>query len=156
MIYYFAPMEGITGYCFRQVHHRYYPGVDAYYAPFVGANRTKNFSGREKRDIDPVNNAGIPTVPQVLTNSADAFIWAAGEMEERGYGEVNLNLGCPASTVVSHHRGAGMLEDPSRLDRFFDEVFNDGIYMTKDLLGRLVLDHSESMDQSVSAEHLVG
>ncbi len=124
MIYYFAPMEGITGYCFRQVHHRYYPGVDAYYAPFVGANRTKNFSGREKRDIDPVNNAGIPTVPQVLTNSADAFIWAAGEMEERGYGEVNLNLGCPASTVVSHHRGAGMLEDPSRLDRFFDEVFN--------------------------------
>ena len=123
---YFAPMEGITGYCFRRVHHRYYPGVDVYYAPFVGANHTHSFSGREKRDIDPANNAGIPTVPQVLSNSAGDFLWAVGEMEERGYGEVNLNLGCPASTVVSHHRGAGMLEDPARLDRFLEEVF-DGL-----------------------------
>ena len=33
MKYYLAPMEGITGYCFRQMHHKHFPGLDAYYTP---------------------------------------------------------------------------------------------------------------------------
>lgn len=123
MKYYFAPMEGITGYCFRQVHHRHFPGLDAYYTPFVAANQTMSFSGREKKDIDPARNAGIPTVPQILTNLTEAFVWALQEIAERGYAEADLNLGCPSATVVSRHRGAGMLEDPERLDRFLDSTF---------------------------------
>ncbi|MBO6000109.1 MAG: tRNA-dihydrouridine synthase family protein [Lachnospiraceae bacterium] len=123
MKYYFAPMEGITGYCFRQVHHKFFPGLDAYYTPFIAANKTLSFSGREKKEFDPLNNKDIPTVPQLMGNDAGAFLFAAGEMAGRGYGEINFNLGCPASTVVSHHRGAGMLADTERLDAFFDEVF---------------------------------
>ena len=30
----FAPLEGITGWVFRQVHQRRFPGLDRYYAPF--------------------------------------------------------------------------------------------------------------------------
>ena len=123
MKYYFAPMEGITGYCFRRVHRQHFPGLDAYYTPFVAANQTMSFSGREKKDIDPANNADIPTVPQILTNNVEAFVWALREMAERGYEEADLNLGCPSATVVSRHRGAGMLEDPARLDRFLDGAF---------------------------------
>ena len=37
---YFAPMEGITGYLYRNVHNKYYNGIAAYYAPFI--TTTKN------------------------------------------------------------------------------------------------------------------
>ena len=40
-----------------------------------------------------------------------------------GYHEVNLNLGCPAATVVSKKKGSGFLDDPDRLNRFFDGIF---------------------------------
>ena len=40
-----------------------------------------------------------------------------------GYGEVNLNLGCPSGTVVPKGRGSGFLGKPEELDAFFNEVF---------------------------------
>ena len=73
MRYYFAPLEGITGYCFRQAHHQYFPGLDAYFTPFVVATYTKKLKSREKRDVLPENNAGVPTIPQILTNHAEEF-----------------------------------------------------------------------------------
>ena len=36
---------------------------------------------------------------------------------------MNLNLGCPAGTVVSKCKGAGFLSQPERLDQFLDEIF---------------------------------
>ena len=46
-------------------------------------------------------------VPQLLTNKADDFISAARCLQDLGYNEVNLNLGCPSGTVVSKKKGAG-------------------------------------------------
>ena len=63
-------------------------------------------------------------IPQVLTKVADDFVWAAGQCADRGYTEVNLNLGCPSGTVVSKGKGSGMLSDPDNLDRFLDAVFS--------------------------------
>ena len=40
-----------------------------------------------------------------------------------GYGEVNLNLGCPSGTVTAKGKGAGFLGDLPRLERFLDEIF---------------------------------
>lgn len=120
---YYAPMEGITGVHFRRVAHKHFPYVDKYYAPFVQPNQKKVFTPKEKRDILPENNDGIPLVPQVLTCAADGFIRAGKALEEYGYEEINLNLGCPSGTVVSKGKGAGMLEDPEKLDRFLDTVF---------------------------------
>ena len=123
MRYDFAPMEGITGALFRRVHHRYFPGVDRYFAPFLSPTRDHVFTPRERRDILPENNAGIDLVPQVLTKAAEDFLWAAGELAAMGYREVNLNLGCPSGTVVAKGKGAGMLGDPAALDAFLDAVF---------------------------------
>ena len=44
-------------------------------------------------------------------------------MQEYGYNEVNLNLGCPSKTVVTKGRGAGFLDRPDELDKFLDEIF---------------------------------
>lgn len=125
MNYYFAPMEGITGYVYRNAHHAVFPGIDKYVTPFVSPNQNRCFTPREKRDILPENNSGVVVVPQILTNRSDYFLRTMKELAGLGYQEVNLNLGCPSGTVVSKGKGAGFLEDADRLDAFFDEVFSD-------------------------------
>ena len=124
MKYYFAPLEGITGYRFRQAHHRFFPGMDAYYTPFVVATYTKKLKSREKLDILPENNAGVPTVPQILTNQADEFLHCAQAFADWGYSEVNINLGCPVGTVTAKGKGSGMLRTPEIMDRFLDAIYN--------------------------------
>lgn len=119
---YFAPLEGITGFAYRNAHHAFFPGIDQYYAPFAAPNYTHHFKTREREDIDPANNRDVPLVPQILTNRAEDFLWAAGEMVGMGYREINLNLGCPMPTVVKKGRGAGQLRDLDALDRFLEEI----------------------------------
>ena len=127
-------MEGITKYPFRRVHHERFPGIDAYYMPFIVANQTMSFKQKERKDIDPANNAGVPAVPQVLTNKPDQFLHALQMLAELGYREMNFNLGCPMATEVSKKKGAGFLSVPEELDRFFDSVFN-GINTDSNLSG---------------------
>ena len=123
MNYYFAPMEGVTGYVYRNAHHAIFPGIDKYFTPFVSPNQNRCFTPREKRDILPENNRGICVVPQILTNRSDYFLRTMKELAAFGYQEVNLNLGCPSGTVVSRTQGGAFLEDADKLDAFFDEVF---------------------------------
>jgi len=120
-----APLEGITGFPFRQIHHSMFPGIAAYYTPFLVANQTMKFKNKEMRDVLPENNAGVPTVPQILTNRADQFVHAVLRMQELGYREINLNLGCPMPMQVTKKRGAGFLADQDVLDRFFEETFQE-------------------------------
>lgn len=124
MKYYFAPMEGITGYVYRNAHHRFFPGADQYFTPFLSPAQNHKLSSREKNDILPGHNAGISLVPQILTNKAEDFIWAAKELSSYGYREVNLNLGCPSATVTAKNKGAGFLSVPNELDRFLEQVFS--------------------------------
>ena len=119
---YLAPMEGITGYVFRNAHYQYYGKVSRYFTPFIAPNRSKKLTSREMNDILPEHNQGIKLIPQILTNRAEDFLWAAGKVRELGYDEVNLNLGCPSGTVVSKYRGAGFLAVPEELDRFLETV----------------------------------
>lgn len=122
MKYYFAPMEGITGYVYRNAHHRIYGHMDQYFSPFLVPNQTRKLTSRELNDILPEHNQGVPLVPQVMTNQAADFLWIARKLRELGYSEINLNLGCPSATVVTKNRGSGFLAFPWELDRFLEEV----------------------------------
>ena len=124
MRYYFAPMEGVTGAVYRRTHHDYFPGIDKYFMPFITPTANGRLTPRQKRDVAPEVNAGVPAVPQLLTKSAEDFIWAANALFDMGYREVNLNLGCPSGTVTAKGKGAGFLGDPDALDRFLDAVFS--------------------------------
>ena len=123
MRYYFAPMEGVTGAVYRRTHHEYFPGIDKYFMPFITPTTNERLPPRQKREVAPEVNAGVPAVPQLLTKSAADFIWAANTLFDMGYAEVNLNLGCPSGTVTAKGKGAGFLGDPDALDRFLDAVF---------------------------------
>ena len=123
MKYYFAPMEGITGYIFRNAHHACFGGIEKYYTPFITSKAGKGLSTREKNDILPEHNQGVNLVPQILSNQADGFLAIAQHLENLGYTEVNLNLGCPSGTVVPKKKGAGFLAETDMLDRFLEEIF---------------------------------
>ena len=59
-----------------------------------------------------------------MTRLAPDFLWAAEVLEDMGYTEVNLNLGCPSGTVTAKGKGSGFLAHPEELDAFFDQVFS--------------------------------
>ena len=62
-------------------------------------------------------------VPQILSNHSDEFLYTACCLQEYGYREVNLNVGCPSGTVVSKGRGAGFLGRTKEMEQFLFEIF---------------------------------
>ena len=119
----FAPLDGITKIVFRQVWSQFFGGVNRYFIPFFSPTPHHLMTPRDLREVDYIHNANLPSVPQVMTKSADDFLWACDVLEDMGYTEVNLNLGCPSGTVVARNRGAGFLGTPRELEDFLDEIF---------------------------------
>ena len=124
MNFYFAPMEGLTGYIYRNAHNAFFEHIDKYFSPFIPANQSDRFKTRELNDILPENNQGLILIPQLLTNNAKDFIHTSKKIKIMGYNEINLNLGCPSRTVVSKNRGSGFLSIREELDAFLDEIFS--------------------------------
>ena len=123
MCYYFAPMEGLTDSIYRRLHHKYFPGVDRYYMPFLSPTIHRQLTHKDDRELPLADSVDFAAVPQVLTKVSEDFLWAAQVCRDRGYDEVNLNIGCPSGTVVSKGKGSGMLRDPAALDQFLEAIF---------------------------------
>lgn len=126
MIYY-APMEGITDAVYRRIHHALFKGVDKYFIPFISPTQDKRLPPREMRAIAPEYNQGVPAVPQILTKDPDLFLWLTSCLQQMGYTEVNLNLGCPSGTVTAKGKGSGMLLDLDVLERFLDSIYRSSV-----------------------------
>lgn len=126
MFYYFAPMEGITGYIVRNAYQHCFGKIDRYFTPFIPANKRMNH--KILRDILPENNKGITLIPQLMANQASDVLNICKELNEYGYDTFNLNLGCPSGTVVSKKRGAGFLAYPEELDSFLYEIYEKSPY----------------------------
>lgn len=124
MKFYLAPLEGITGYLYRNAIHDFYgKGVEKYFTPFLTPHTKCSFNAKELNDITPEHNQGMYVVPQVLTNSSEDFFRIVKDLQELGYEEININLGCPSGTVASKGRGAGFLAEPDKLDHFLEDIF---------------------------------
>lgn len=108
---YFAPLQGYTDDVYRRVHYKLVGGVEYYYTPFVrfeaGGIRSKDV-----RDIAPENNAGTPVVPQLIFAGRKDFEYLVSRVEELGYKEIDLNMGCPFPLQAKHGKGCGILARP--------------------------------------------
>lgn len=124
MIYEFAPLEGVTTHVQRLAHSAFFSPPDRYFTPFLALTQNHVFSPRELPEIARTHLNGVPVIPQVLTNNAAEFLWAARELAGRGFAQVNLNMGCPSGTVVSKGKGAGLLRDTDALRTFLDAIFS--------------------------------
>lgn len=127
MLFYFAPLEGLTNYTYRNTYSTFYKDVDKYFTPFLNANTEGCLARKSKREIDLVNNKVSNLVPQLLTNNSNTFNIVSAKLNDLGYSEINLNLGCPSGTVTSKGKGSGQLKDLDRLRLFFDEIFKNNI-----------------------------
>lgn len=145
---YFAPLEGIGGYIYRNAQADYFEKADKYYSPFLAPNQNRSISPKEYKDIAPEHNEDIMLVPQIMANNAEIFLKAAQELEQQGYKEINLNLGCPSRTVVTKYRGAGFLAKPDALEQFLEEVYSK-------LNIRLSLKTRLGMEDEEEFEHLL-
>ncbi len=123
MRYDFAPLEGLTDSIYRRLHHKYFPGIHRYYMPFLSPTIHRTLTHKEDRELPIADSEAFTAIPQILTKSPEDFLWAARVCHDRGYREVNLNIGCPSGTVVSKGKGSGMLRDVPALDAFLDRVF---------------------------------
>lgn len=143
MNYYFAPLEGITGFIYRNTYEKHFGGISKYFTPFITTNQHFKIQNREKKDILPENNPGIYLVPQILTNNSEQFIDMARKIQALGYSEINLNLGCPSRTVVTKKKGSGFLACPDELNRFLDEIFWGCQDMKISVKTRIGMEHPE-------------
>ena len=119
----FAPMEGITLFRYRMIHHRMFPGAAEYYTPFIAPDSKGSFRPKYLRELTSDCNS-LRVIPQLLVNNAEAFCATAEKLRELGFGELNLNIGCPSGTVFSKHKGAGMLTDLASLDAVLDGIYS--------------------------------
>lgn len=117
----FAPLQGYTGFEYRHTHAAMAGGVDAYYTPFIrwekGAVRDKDV-----RDMLPENNGGLHLIPQVLCSDVGEFCRLADVVQEHGYGEMDLNMGCPAPMQTRRRCGSGILPHPGLVQALFGEM----------------------------------
>ena len=117
----FAPLQGYTDFEYRRIHARHCGGVDTYYTPFI---RWEKGGIREKdiKDILPENNEGLHLVPQIICADTDEFNRLADTIQEHGYEEMDLNMGCPAPMQTKLMRGSGILPYPTRVSALLKEM----------------------------------
>lgn len=120
---YFAPLEGVTDAIFRRVHRSLFSGVDKYFIPFISPTQNLFFTPKDLSAIAPEHNDTCFAVPQLMAKDAKLFLWAAQELQDMGYPEINLNLGCPSGTVTAKGKGSGLLRTPDALRALLDEIF---------------------------------
>lgn len=123
MKYEFAPLEGVTTHVQRRAHRALFTPPERYFTPFLALTQNHVFSPRELPEIAHTHLDGVRVIPQILANNSVDFLWAANALAQRGFTQVNLNMGCPSGTVVTKGKGAGMLRDTDALRRFLDEIY---------------------------------
>jgi len=115
-----SPLQGFTDFRFRNAFHKYFGGINTFYSPYIRLNGKLVIKGAYERDILPENNNTLEVIPQVITNSAEEFLFVAKYVQQFGYKELNWNLGCPYPMVTKSGMGSGLICNPARIDEVLD------------------------------------
>ena len=111
---YAAPLQGLTEPAWRNAHWQTIGGVDAYFTPFVRWEKG-GIRHKDQRDVAPSANRVHRLIPQVLASEAEEFCRLVGWLQELGYEEVDVNMGCPFPLLVNKGKGAGILSHPANV-----------------------------------------
>lgn len=105
----FAPLQGYTDSVFRKLHAEIFGGVDKYYTPFIRVERG-DFRKKDLRELPDATECS--TIPQIIASTKPEDVEKMVTMlEEKGYKEVNINMGCPFPMIAKHGMGSGLLAD---------------------------------------------
>lgn len=120
-----SPLQGFTDYRFRNAFHHYFGGIDTFYAPYIRLNGKLKIKTAYQNDLQPENNTTLTVTPQVMTNSAEEFLFVVKYVQSLGYKELNWNLGCPYPMVTKSGMGSGLICQPEKINAILKQVHNE-------------------------------
>lgn len=123
----FAPMEGITDPCYRQVLFELYPEWDYFYCDFLRApgegelkeQKILNHFGQHIYDHQSYKNK---TAFQILTTTKAQTLSTVEKIRNLNFTHLDLNLGCPSKKVNSHGGGAYLLSELLELEGIIQKI----------------------------------
>jgi len=114
----FAPLQGYTDSVFRKLHAEIFGGVDKYYTPFIRVERG-DFRKKDLRELP--DETECCTIPQIIASTKPEDVEKMVSMlEEKGYKELNINMGCPFPMIAKHGMGSGLLADKDAVKAMID------------------------------------
>ncbi len=139
-----SPLQGFTDFRFRNAFQQYFGGIDTFFAPYIRLNGKPVVKPAYERDILPKNNETLTVIPQIMTNSAEEFLFVADYVQKMGYTELNWNLGCPYPMVTKRCMGSGLINDAARINGILEKVHNESD-ITVSMKMRMGYDHPEEI-----------
>ena len=120
-----SPLQGFTDFRFRNAFNTYFGGIDTFYSPYIRLNGKFKIKPAYERDLLPENNKGLEVIPQIITNSAEEFLFVANYVQQLGYNELNWNLGCPYPMVTKCGMGSGLISDADKINQILKKVHTE-------------------------------
>ncbi|MGL4520121.1 MAG: tRNA-dihydrouridine synthase family protein [Phocaeicola sp.] len=106
-----APLQGFTETPWRNAHQAIFGGIDTYYTPFMRIEKNA-FRNKDMREVDPELNKVDKLVPQIIASTPDELHRLVEYLQEKGYSEIDLNMGCPFPLITGRQKGSGLLPHP--------------------------------------------
>ena len=119
---FFAPMEGVTDDCYRNVITALYPewdymSTDFLRIPTVGSYPNKHLLKHFGDEIFKNSSLKNKTIYQILTSSNAFTEDHIQRIDGLGIDWLDINLGCPSKTVCKNQGGSYLLSDLEELER---------------------------------------
>ncbi len=121
---YLAPLQGFTDYIYRKAFFEIFQGIDVFFIPYISVKNNQVLLKYEK-EISPENNTQNKVIPQVLVNDSGEMLFLSKIIENYGYTEINLNLGCPYPMVTNREKGAGLLPHPDKVHNLLSAFYKN-------------------------------
>ena len=106
-----APMAGYTDSAYRQLIKTIAPGVICF-TEFTSADGIVYESQNTLKQVEFNPEVERPIVAQIFGKHPENFTKAAMYLTASGVDAIDINMGCPARTVVSSDHGSALLEKP--------------------------------------------
>jgi tRNA-dihydrouridine synthase len=116
-----APLQGYTTAPWRRFHAEIYGAADAYFSPFLRVEKGE-VRRHDLRDITSPLNSNHHVVPQIIFRDVDEFRLLVDAVQQHGFSEVDLNMGCPFPPQVKHGRGAAVVGNLELLEHVVAEM----------------------------------
>lgn len=120
-----SPLQGFTDFRFRNAFHKYFGGIDTFYAPYIRLNGKMVIKNSYQKDLQLENNTTLAVIPQIMTGDADEFLFVVKYIQSLGYKELNWNLGCPYPMVTKQGMGSGLICNPEKIDHILKRAHEE-------------------------------
>ena len=141
-------MQGLTSVTYRNLAQDFFGPFDATMTPFISPTLDALLTPRRLNDLLP-DRYREHLIPQLLVKKAEPFLAAVKELSRLGFHEVNLNLGCPAATVVAKGKGSALLRDVDQLRTLLEGIFSVPRSVTVSVKTRLGFTSAEDFSDLV-------